>query len=77
MVEIYKNIIFYMSTSVSADPTDRKFCLPKIAMKMAGPTILSITLSDDSDKLNLEPTNYRQNNSIFNFKIQDMVQPSS
>ena len=30
-----------------------------------------------SDKLNLEPTNYRLNNDIFNLKIQDMAQPSS
>ena len=51
--------------------------LSKIAMNMAGPTILSINLSGESDKLNLEPTNYRQNNGMFNFKIQDMVQPSS
>ena len=33
-----------------ADPTDRKKSLSKIAIKMAGPTISSITLSGDSDK---------------------------
>ena len=47
-----------------------------IAMKMAGLKIWSITLSDDSDKLNLEPTNNRLNNDIFNFEIH-VVQPSS
>ena len=37
---------------------------------MAGPTISFITLSGDTDKLSIK-------NDIFNFKIQDMVQPSS
>ena len=39
-----------------------------------GPTIFPITLSGDSDKSNLEPTNYRLNNDIFSYKIQDYVQ---
>ena len=34
-------------------------------MKMAGPTILLITLSGDSDKFKKMPTNYRLNNDIF------------
>ena len=46
---------------------------------MAEPTILSITLSGDSEKLNLnlKRKNYRLNNDILNLKIQDMAQPSS
>ena len=51
--------------------------MSRIAMKMAEPTILSITLSGDADKLNVGPTNYRLNNEIFSFKIQDIVQPFS
>ena len=44
---------------------------------MAGPTILSKTLSGDSDKFRQIGFRTDKYFNIFNLKIQDMVQPSS